>query len=396
MHPVKKGCTDLCKMECNKTFSIEDRKTIKKEFWSLHPETRRQFVWNSIKQEAAQRHTTGDSSRHAKTYRYFLRRSMKSGGGLKAVCKVFYLTTLGYNEKSDSAVMRILKSAPVESTSPAADKRGKHEPKNKLVHDDISRHILKYNPAVHHYQREHAPNRLYLPSDITITDMHADFRREVRKVCFETYQKQVERMNISFAVLGAEECETCKRHSEHIGDRGDAENCECDLCQHYSEHIRRRDMARAAYKVDAGRTPDDQEVITSVDLQKVMMLPRLPGVKSCAFTKRIVAFNETFAGLGKSSNNVAVVWNESVSGRNADAICSAYWSFFKKERDAKSFILSGDNCSAQNKNWTFFLVFLPQLRTAKISQPMRSPLNILKQATHPWLLIWCITATREK
>ncbi|KAK3756834.1 hypothetical protein RRG08_048880 [Elysia crispata] len=84
------------------------------------------------------------------------------------------------------------------------------------------------------------------------------------------------------------------------------------------------------------------------------MLTRLPGVKSCAFTRRIVVFKETFEGLGTSSNNVAVVRNESVSGRNADDICSAYWSFFKKERDTKSFILWGNNCSAQNKNWTFF------------------------------------------
>ena len=204
---------------------------------------------------------------------------MESGGGLNAVCKLFYLTTLGYNEKSDFAVMRILHSAPVESTSPVADKRGKHEPKNKLDRGDISHHISKFNPAVHHYRREHAPNHLYLPSDITITDMHADFCREVKQVCLETYRKEVERMNISFAVLGAEECETCKKHSEHMDDRDTAENWGCGRCQHHSEPIRRRDRARAAYKMDAGRTPDDQEVITSVDLQKVMMLPRLPGVK---------------------------------------------------------------------------------------------------------------------
>ena len=163
-----------------------------------------------------------------------------------------------------------------------------------------------------------------IASDKTITDMHADFCREVKRVCLETYRKEVERMNISFAVLGAKECETCKKNSEHRDDRGTAETCRYELCLHHSEHIRRRSEARAAYKMDAGRTSDDQEVITSVDLQKVMMLPRLPGVKSCAFSKRIVVFNETFSGIGTLSNNVAVVWNESVSGRNADDICSAY------------------------------------------------------------------------
>ncbi|RUS90867.1 hypothetical protein EGW08_001374 [Elysia chlorotica] len=147
-----------------------------------------------------------------------------------------------------------------------------------------------------------------------------DRTEERKRVCLETYRKEVERLIISFAVLGAEECETCKRHSEHMGDRGTAETCGCELYQHHSEHIRRRDEARAAYKMDAGRTHDDQEIITSVDLQKVMMLPRLPGVKSFAFPKRIVVFNETFAGLGTSCNNVAVVWNESVSAVNSHDI----------------------------------------------------------------------------
>ncbi|GFR71875.1 hypothetical protein ElyMa_000364300 [Elysia marginata] len=37
------------------------------------------------------------------------------------------------------------------------------------------------------------------------------------------------------------------------------------------------------------------------------MLPRLPGVKSCIFTKRIIAFNETFAALGAAGKNTTVV-----------------------------------------------------------------------------------------
>ena len=48
--------------------------------------------------------------------------------------------------------------------------------------------------------------------------------RWIKRVCLETYRKEVERINISFAVLHAEECETCKKHSEHMDDRDTAEN----------------------------------------------------------------------------------------------------------------------------------------------------------------------------
>ncbi|KAK3756835.1 hypothetical protein RRG08_048881 [Elysia crispata] len=64
----------------------------------------------------------------------------------------------------------------------------------------------------------------------------------------ETYRKDVERMNICFVVLGAEECETCKKHSEYRDDRGTAETRGYELCQNHSEHVRRRGEARAAYK----------------------------------------------------------------------------------------------------------------------------------------------------
>ncbi|GFR89043.1 CAI-1 autoinducer sensor kinase/phosphatase CqsS [Elysia marginata] len=200
-----------------------------------------------------------------------------------------------------------------ESVCPAPDQRRRHEPKNKIDRDLITTHIKKYNPAVHHYRRKHAPNRLYLPSDITITDMHADFCTSVQRISLETYRTQVDKMNISFAVLGAKESETCKKHSVHASELENGVECACELCESFVRHKERTALARAACKADAAREPEDFEIITSVDLQKVIMLPRLPGVKSCAFTKRIIAFNETFAGLGKSTNNTAVVWNESIS-----------------------------------------------------------------------------------
>ncbi|GFR65341.1 CAI-1 autoinducer sensor kinase/phosphatase CqsS [Elysia marginata] len=158
----------------------------------MAPESRRLFVWSSVKQEVSSRHVVTTDSR--RSYCYSLRRSVESGGGTKAVCKVLFLTTLGYVEKNDSAVMRILKSAPVESVCPAPDQRGRHEPKNKIDRDLITTHIKKYNPAVHHYRRKHAPNRLYLPSDITITDMHADFCTSVQKISLETYRTQVDKI----------------------------------------------------------------------------------------------------------------------------------------------------------------------------------------------------------
>lgn len=42
--------------------------------------------------------------------------------------------------------------------------------------------------------------------------------------------------------------------------------------------------------------------VRSVDLQKVIMLPRMPGVKTAVFTWRIVACHEIFASVGKKAD----------------------------------------------------------------------------------------------
>ena len=69
------------------------------------------------------------------------------------------------------------------------------------------------------------------------------------------------------------------------------------------------------------------------------MLPRLPGVKSVAFTPRVIAINETFAPLGNKSfisgkemKPYAVTWHEALGGRSASEICSAYKLFLCHHR----------------------------------------------------------------
>ena len=44
------------------------------------------------------------------------------------------------------------------------------------VKDLISSHISKFNPCISHYRRKHAPNRLYLPSELNIKVMYDYFK----------------------------------------------------------------------------------------------------------------------------------------------------------------------------------------------------------------------------
>lgn len=225
----------------------------------------------------------------------------------------------------------------------------------------LYKNILKiYKPSISHYRREHAPNRLYLPSDITIKLMYDDFRSQYPdlKVSGEVYRKVVRKdLNISFANLGNEECENCSYFEQH--DKNHVKNLDeaCKICVDYMEHKIKYTTSRQEYQRDAQKAKSSSDTIFySVDLQKIIMLPRMDQYKAAIFCPRIIAYNESFVPLGPDSKYlpVAVIWPEPISGRRQEDIISAYRAFFLLNRDVTNIILWADNCASQNKNWCLF------------------------------------------
>ncbi|KAG5848646.1 hypothetical protein ANANG_G00100920 [Anguilla anguilla] len=108
---------------------------------------------------------------------------------------------------------------------------------------------------------------------------------------YETYRKVVKNSNISFTKLGEEQCEQCLQHELHVKAEHQAANQDptpdCSTCKKWEDHKDRAARGRHHYKLDAEKQQSDNLSIRSVDLQKVIMLPRMPGVKTAVFTKRI-------------------------------------------------------------------------------------------------------------
>lgn len=238
--------------------------------------------------------------------------------------------------------------------------KGNYERKKKYDKEIVKQQIMSYNPVNSHYRREHAPNRLYLPSDITITLMHKQFSEKYpdQIISFNVYRKIVrEEMNISFAHLGNEECEVCTHFKHHNKTHDhESQNEDCDICKEYKIHKIKYVESRKEYKIDVKKSADEatDTIYYSVDLQKVVMLPRMEQFKRAIFCPRIIAFNESFVPLGSAKNEnipFAAVWNEVITGRNCEDIISTLHAFLLKKRDVEHIVLWMDNCTAQNKNW---------------------------------------------
>ena len=125
-------------------------------------------------------------------------------------------------------------------------------------------------------------------------------------------------------------------------------------------------QSRIGYRNDRDREWDD-EIVASADLQKVIMLLVMPGVKKVIFCKIIVMFNETFVPLGGKKNRekaTGVPSHEGISGRTAD-VASVVVSFLRTMQDVKSMTIRLDNLSTQGKNWWFSTAL-----AAEVNRPM--------------------------
>ena len=68
------------------------------------------------------------------------------------------------------------------------------------------------------------------------------------------------------------------------------------ICEYKLKHLKNVNLIREMYTSDKVKATEN-EVIFSADILKVIMLPFMQVVKSCAFTRRLVTFHKTFAPL---------------------------------------------------------------------------------------------------
>lgn len=249
--------------------------------------------------------------------------------------------------------------------SPKPVNRGHHPNVAKIERNFIIEHVKSFKPTISHYRREHAPNRLYLPSDVNVTLMYRNFKEKFRNINFsyELYRKEVCGMNISFAKLGHEECFECEKfdiHCKSVGHTKSEPNSECENCRNWENHKQKYEAARTQYLKDVANEisiDEPNQITVSADLQKVIMLLRAEMFKEVIFIPRIIAFNESFVPVGKSRSTkpLAVIWHEGIAGRRKEDLISTFYSFLKKKnRDYFNTTIWLDNCAAQNKHWALY------------------------------------------
>ncbi|CAJ1084251.1 uncharacterized protein LOC122862640 [Xyrichtys novacula] len=227
----------------------------------------------------------------------------------------------------------------------------------------IHQHIESFHPTAGHYGRTQAQDQRFLPSDVSLRLMFEDFAANHR-TSFKRYQKALESCGVSFSRPGEEPCELCLRHQHHMSVRHRDQDWvqhlqdpppDCITCRMWEEHREKAEKATRDYKRDARKQQSGELSIRRVDLQRVILLPRMPGVKPALLTKRLFVFHETFATVGQrrgsEKKSISVIWHEGMALRKAVEVASAYVVALQRERDVAHVVLWVDGCTVQNRNW---------------------------------------------
>lgn len=144
---------------------------------------------------------------------------------------------------------------------------------------------------------------------------------------------------------------------------------DCDVSIAKDSHVQHAAQARAEYKKDGAEVKAG--VVVSADMQKVMMLPRIPGCKSVCFTQRVTTYHETFAPVGQyMATNVvpteSFIWHDAEFGRKAFDVAAVFTHALMKDRNYDTIVYYQDNCSGQNKNWTLSSTIVKLINTDHI------------------------------
>lgn len=362
-HRVKPPCSHPT---CLSLISESRRHEINSQFWSLDFKAQCTFGYATISRQDCKRKT--EEANRENSFTYFLK---NDEGSSVIICKTFYLTTLGYNRSNDSFVRMLVGRKNYLKPLPRKKQQGLHLQKPLIDRTPIIEHINLFGPTISHYRREHAPKRLYLPSDITISFMFKDFKEKFPNMCsYDLYRKVVtEDLNISFAHLGNEECEQCEKFKLHTKSNPTHSKqnlvLNCSVCVEFKAHRQKYTESRELYTSHKNLSTSSH-AYDSMDLQKIIMLPRIDMFKEAIFCPRLSILNECFVPVGRKGKDgyrpqpFASLWHEAISGRKKEDFISCFYKYFLSKRDLEDFTIWLDNCGAQNKNWALytFLVYI--------------------------------------
>lgn len=141
-----------CRLKCPVKISSEMRQKLNASFSKLDWWERHQsYVTSHVKMQQIKRRKPENSTKRVNHYFYFM---MSDNDSEVQVCKLFFLSTLGYKFSNDSVISNTMNGIDPLTYHPKPDGRGKKKTNstNVELQEVIKNHIESYNLSVSHYR----------------------------------------------------------------------------------------------------------------------------------------------------------------------------------------------------------------------------------------------------
>lgn len=244
----------------------------------------------------------------------------------------------------------------VEKGCAPRDKRGKHNcrPRNysKQAITLIMHHIRTFSPRQSHYSLRKNPNQMYLPSELTVKDMHKAFLQEYYlNVPYKMYWKVFKtKFNIKFGFPRTDTCAECDKF-EHTLSNKDISEADAASCKIQKElHLRKAKAFHAkkrSYKEQA--RAGDITCIT-FDFMQNLPLPHIPS-NPVFFARQIWYYVFGIHDLG-SNEATMYTYTEDEAKKGSIDVTSMLLNYFNTNNLCRNLVLISDGCPGQNKNYT--------------------------------------------
>lgn len=360
--PIENCCIKKCYAKC----THDQQHQIWLSYYKRPPELRQQVLCERMtvttcKYSAKGRGTKGGKIHNRdKTVIYSIIVELEK----IVVCKKFFskLHGLTYNQLN-RLVSKLTKSMDgyVET-----DLRGKHVPPNKLTEEreEIRAFIERYPRHESHYARRDNPHQIYLPSHLTIRQMHIEYKEErvrlgySQSAGYDVFRDVFKQTGYTFKQPYIDTCRKCDEYKAlKKSANNDTEKGKFD--QLHEEHVKEANEAYECKRKDKELARNDEtKRVLVFDLQQVLPVPFL--TTNIVYYKRLLSvYNLTIRDCCSKETSFCFMWHEGIGGRGSEQIASCvYRKIIDLPNSVRHVTTYSDTCGGQNRNINMAIMFL--------------------------------------
>ena len=333
-------CTHKCRLNCGGNISNDMRSQIFTEYYAMSHEAQNAHLFACLKCSPPKSALLNTDRPRGITVRY----TVTSGGSTISVCKKAFMNLFLI---SQSKVDHIVQQARSGQAAARPSLRGKHDNRPNRISqqkiEEVKEHINLYPAERSHYSRHRNPNRMYLASTLTISDMFRHYQtwtaeRGVVAVSSAAYRKIFNtQFNLGFGSPRSDVCSRCE------ADRVDGKS---------SEHVQLAEAAFSQQKLDRAEARENEGVhYITFDMQKTMPLPKL-AVSKAFYLRQIWLYNTGVHVIDQKKERCFFhIWTEDAGGRGVSEVISCLVAFFQVSGISGGRLRAwSDSCAGQNKN----------------------------------------------